>query len=119
MAEYKTVQEVWRYSDKATREAGQECIITTFDFGVCMKVYPMIWNSPQRYSKHIILSGTFHFVCAYRKMVGKEMAKTGLEDVLLEACLIFCGSIKGAMSGKNYGRSVHCHKILVECLERL
>ena len=47
------------------------------------------------------------------------MTATGLKDVLLEACLISCGSIKGVMSGKNYGRSVHCHKILLECLERL
>ena len=47
------------------------------------------------------------------------MAATGLEDVLSEACLISCGSIKVVMSGKNYGRSVHCHKILLECFERL
>ena len=47
------------------------------------------------------------------------MAASGLEDILLEAGLISCGSIKGVMSGKNYGRSVHCHKILLECIERL
>ena len=41
------------------------------------------------------------------------MATIGLEDVLLEACLTSCGSIK------NYGRSLHCHKTLLECLERL
>ena len=52
-------------------------------------------------------------------MIGKKMAGTELEDVLLEACLISCGSIKGVMSGKNYGISGHCHKILLECLERL
>ena len=52
-------------------------------------------------------------------MVGKKMAASGLEDILLEAGLISCGSIKGVMPGKNYGRSVHCHKILLECIERL
>ena len=119
ITEYKTVQEVLRYLEEATREVGQENIISTSDLGVCMKAYLIIWNSPQRYSEHIILSGTFHLVCAYLKVVGKKMAVTGLEDVLLEACLISCGSIKGMMSGKNYGRSVHCHKILLECLERL
>ena len=67
----------------------------------------------------MILSGTFRLVCAYLKMVGNKMAATGLKDILLETCLISCGAIKGVMSGKNYGRSVHCHKILLECLERL
>ena len=37
ITEYETVQEVLRYSEKATREVGQEYIITTFDLGVCMK----------------------------------------------------------------------------------
>ena len=41
------------------------------------------------------------------------MATIGLEDVLLEACLTSCGSIK------KYGRSLHCHKTLLECLDRL
>ena len=41
------------------------------------------------------------------------MATIGLEDVLLEACLTSCDSIK------KYGRSLHCHKTLLECLERL
>ena len=108
-----------RYSEEATREIGQEYIITTFDLGVCMKAYPITWSGPQRYSKDIILLGTFHLVWAYLKMVGKKMAATGLEDFLLEACLISCGAIEGVMSGKSYGRSVHCHKILLECLERL
>ena len=47
------------------------------------------------------------------------MAGTGFDDVLVEAGLITCGSLKGVMSGKNYGRSVHCHKIVLEALERL
>ena len=101
ITEYKTVQEVLRYSEEATREVGQEYTITTFDLGVCMKAYPIVWNNPHRYSKHIILLGTFNLVIAYFKMVGKKMAASGLEDILLEAGLISCGSIKGVMSGKN------------------
>ena len=41
------------------------------------------------------------------------MATIGLEGVLLEACLTSCVSIK------KYGRSLHCHKTVLECLERL
>ena len=119
ITEYKTVQEVLRYSEEGTREVGQEYTITTFDLGVCMKAYLIVWNNPYRYSKHIIPLGTFHLVIAYFKMAGKKMAASGLEDILLEAGLMSCGSIKGVMSGKSYGRSVHCHKILLECIERL
>ena len=84
-----------------------------------MKAYPIIWNNPQRYSKHIVLIGTFHLVCAYLKMIGKKMAGTGFDDIFTEAGLITCGSFKGVMSGKNYGRSIHCHRIVLEVLERL
>ena len=106
ITEYKTVQEVLKYSENATREVGQEYTITTFDLGVCMKAYPVIWNNPQRYSRHIVLIGTFHLVCTYLKMVGKKMAGTGFDDALIEAGLITCESLKAVMSRKNYGRSI-------------
>ena len=72
--------------------------ITTFDLGVCMKAYPIIWNNPQRYSKPIVLTGTFYLVCTYLKMVGRKISGTGFDDVLIEAGLTTCGSLKGVMS---------------------
>jgi len=81
-----------------------------------MKAYPLVWNSPQKYEKHIILIGTFHLVCAYMKMIGKKMAGTGLRDVLVEAGLISGGSLDGVISGKHYNRALHCHKAILECL---
>ena len=42
-----------------------------------------------------------------------------LEDILLEAGLMSSGSIKDVITGKNCDRSLHCHKTMVECLERL
>ena len=47
------------------------------------------------------------------------MNGSGLSDILLEAGLISSGSLQGVLSGKHYDRAMHCHKILVECLERL
>ena len=84
-----------------------------------MKAYPLLWNNPKRYEKHIVLIGTFHLVCAYLKMVGKKMDGSGLSDILLEAGLIASGSLQGVISGKHYDRAMHCHKIMLECLERL
>ena len=62
--------------------------------------------------------GTFHFVSAYMKMLGKKMEGTGLADIFQESGLV-SGSVNGVMNGKNYDRALHCHKILMEALERL
>ena len=83
-----------------------------------MKALPLIWNDPDKYKNHIVMVGTFHLVCAYFKMVGKKMAGSVLSD-LLEAGLIGPGSVHGVLSGKHYERAMHCHKILLESLERI
>ena len=97
----------------------QENTITTYDLGVVMKALPIIWNDPERYNKHVILVGTFHFLRAYMKMLGEKMAGSGLSDILLEAGLISGGSLTGVMSGKRYKHALHCHKTMLESLENL
>jgi len=119
ITDYKTVQECLRAAQEATEEGGQSYVITTFDLGVCMKAYPLVWNSPQNHEKHIILVGTFHLVCAHMKMIGKKMVGTGLGDALVEAGLISGGSLDGVISGKHYNRALHCQKAMLECLKRL
>jgi hypothetical protein len=111
----KAVQECLRYSEQGARKIGQKYVVTTFDLGVCMKAYPIIWNQSKKFEDHIIMIGTFHVVCAYFKMIGKKMEGTGLSDILLEAGLIESGSD----TVKHYSRAMHCHKILLEALERL
>ena len=84
-----------------------------------MKAYPLIWNNPLRYQKHIVMIGSFHVICAYLKMLGKKMNGTGLDDIFVEAGLITPGSLQGVISGKNYSRAMACHKTMLEALERL
>ena len=119
ITEYKTVAECLRYAEAATNEVGQKYVITTFDLGACMKAYPLVFNDPLKYKDHIVLIGSFHATMAYLKMIGKKMSGSGLEDILIEADLITSGSLKGVMSGKHFERSMHCHKVMFECLERL
>ncbi|KAL5022875.1 hypothetical protein ScPMuIL_002030 [Solemya velum] len=119
ITDYKTVQECLRHAEQATEEVGQEYVFTTFDLGVCMKAYPLVWNNAERYRKHIIMIGTFHLICAYLKMVGKKMAGSGFSDILLEAGLITSGSIEGVLKGKHYERAMNCHKVMFEGLEPL
>ena len=84
-----------------------------------MKAYPVVWNNPVKYKNHIIFIGTFHLICAYLKAIGKKMEGTGFADILIEAGLIGNFSLKGVISGKQYERCLHCHKIVLESLERM
>ena len=70
--DYSTVQECLRVSKNASREVGQKYPVTTFDLGVCMKAYPIIWKNPELYDDHIVMIGSFHLICAYLKMIGKK-----------------------------------------------
>ena len=88
ITEYRAVQECLRYSEEASKEVGQKYVITTFDLGVCMKAYPLMWVTPDKYKYHIVMIGSFHVICAYFKMVGKKMAGTGLADLRTESGLI-------------------------------
>ena len=94
-------------------------MFTTFDSGVCMKAYPLLWNFPERFKRHIVLIGTFHLTMAYYKMIGKKMEGCGFADVLMEANLISSGSLLGVMTGNNFSHATHCHKVMFGSLHRL
>ena len=119
IAEYSTVQEVLRYSDEASNEVGQSIAITTFDLGVCMKDYPLIWNSQEKHRNHIIVIGSFHLIMAYFNMIGKKMVRSGFRDVLPEADMITAGSMTGVMNKRNYSRALNYHQTLTESIFRL
>ena len=53
ITDYATVKECLRVSRVASQEVGQKYAITTFDLGVCMKAYPILWKSPDFYSDQI------------------------------------------------------------------
>ena len=84
-----------------------------------MKAYPIIWKNPEFNDDHIVMIASFHLICAYLKMIGKKMDESGFADMLLEAGIMFVGSMDGVMSSKNYSRAINCHKVMAESLERL
>ena len=119
ITDIRSVQEWLRLSVEASKEVGKQYVITIFILGVCMRAYPPIWNHSQRYENHIVMIGTFHLACAYMKMLGKKMDGSGFAEILLEAGLVTPGSLSGVISGKNYSRSLNCHRVLMEAMERL
>ena len=116
---YFTVQECLRVSKNASREVGQKYTVTSFDLGVSMKGYPIIWDNSDFYDGHIVMLGSFHLICAYLKTISLKTNESGLADVLLKAGVMSVGSMNGVMYSKNYSRSINCHKVLAESLERL
>ena len=100
ITQYSTVQECLRVAEKATDDVGQYFVYTTFDLGVCMKAYPLIWKYPQMFNRHVVLIGTFHLAMGYYHMIGKKMEGSGFTDVLLEANLASSLSVNGVLSGK-------------------
>ena len=59
ITEYRTVLECLRYAEEATKEVGQTYTVTTFDLGVCMKAFPIIWNNPIKYKDNIVMIAHF------------------------------------------------------------
>ena len=49
--QYKTVEELLKHWEEATKTVGQEYVINTFDLGVCMKALPLEWKYPDQYLK--------------------------------------------------------------------
>ena len=47
ITEYATVRETLKYAEDATKEVNQKYVITTYDLGVCMKAFSIIWNEPR------------------------------------------------------------------------
>ena len=84
ITEYATVQETLKYAEEATEEVNQKYVITTYDLGVCMKAFPIIWSESRKYKTHIIMMGSFHILCVYMKMIGNKMQGTGLSDIIRE-----------------------------------
>ena len=119
ITEFSTVQRCLQNAGKALDEVGQHYVYPTFDLGVCMKAYPLLWNFPEMFPRHIVMIGSFHLTMAYYNMIGKKMTGSGLSDILMEARLISSGSINGVLSGKNYNRATKCQKVMYESLHRL
>ena len=117
---YETVQELLERSAEATSSVGQTYTINTFDLGVIMKALPIVWKSPEKFEKHIIMIGPFHAEMNYIGMLTNHKARgSGYAEILLEAQLVTSGCLKHVLSGKAFAKALFCLNSTVEALERL
>ena len=87
--QYKTVEELLKHWEEATKTVGQEYVINTFDLGVCMKALPLVWKYPDQYSKRINFPGPFHTKMNFIGMLNKKKARgSGYVEILIEAKLV-------------------------------
>jgi hypothetical protein len=89
------------------------------DLAAAKIAYDIKWQKPELFSDVIVNLGAFHIMCSYLGALGKMMAGSGFEDVLIEAGLCASGSIAKVMSGKHYNRAMRVHQLVMESMERL
>ncbi|KAL0968924.1 hypothetical protein UPYG_G00273790, partial [Umbra pygmaea] len=87
------VYEILKSSEAAMEEVGQPYTINTFDLGVVMKAYPIVWKYEEEFSKHVILVGKFHVAMNYMgKLTGHKCLGAGYAEILIEAGLATSGA---------------------------
>ena len=111
---YSTHKEILEICISATREVKQDppYPIITMDLGGIMKLMPVIWQE-DRYEACIVLIGSFHTIMNDMKMIGKKMAGSGYDDLLIESGLTTPGGLNGVIkvSGSNYNKSLYILKM--------
>ena len=113
-----TVQQILQLSQQATKYVDQEVTIIMFDLVVVMKAYSIMWQNPKEYSGVLVRIGVFHTMCSHLVVIGKMMAGTRFEDIVIEAGVCSSGSIDQMLRVKQYNRSRRVHKLMYESLER-
>ena len=110
ITDLRTIQECLKFSQNAASKVGQKYSITTYDLGVCMKAFPLIWNEQK---KTLYFLG--HFIFAELTLKVLYCQGSGW----LEAKLITTGSVSGVTDGKHWDRALNTHKSMLEAMERL
>lgn len=118
ISEYSTLREVLTISQQATEKLNQKFTLVTFDMAAAIKAYNVIWQS-NNFQNVVVNIGAFHTICSYLGCLGKIMAGSGYEDILVASEICASGSINKVMSGKHYNRAISIHKTMMESLERL
>ena len=117
ITDYATVQEVFKISQKASKDLQQKFTFITIDLAVAKTAYALVWHHKLLFSDVIIHLGVFHMISAYLKAVEKYC-----QGVVLRTLLLIPRSVQLAplmVRGKHYSRSITVHKTVLEALERL
>jgi hypothetical protein len=119
ITEYATVQQCLMTSLEVSKCLNQKYTFVTMDLAAAKIAYDIIWDSKDKCSTVVLNLGPFHIMCSYMGALGKMMAGSGFEDVLIQSGLCASGSIDQVMSGKHYNRAIRVHQRMLEAVERM
>ncbi|XP_028410493.1 uncharacterized protein LOC114533190 [Dendronephthya gigantea] len=117
--EYSTINEILKRSMDIAETLHLTYAVLVFDEAVYSKVQHIRWKEPAYYDKFVVRLGEFHTIMSFLSGVSKIFEDGGLKDIFIESGVVTEGSVKGVLSGKHYNRSVFCHKIVHEAMQRL
>ena len=89
------------------------------DCGAAMKMFHVIWNNPERYSKVIVHLGDFHLMQAFFGVIGHYVSASGFEDIVYQLGLCQPGSMNALIKGKHYNQAWLIHEMFAEAIVRL
>lgn len=104
ITEYSSIEEILTQSQKATEKTGQVYTFVTFYLAAAIKAYAVQWHS-NKFQDIVINIGGFHTICSFFGCLGKLMADSGFEEVLIESGICASGSIAKVMSGQTLQQS--------------
>lgn len=114
-----TVKAVLQKSIEIADKLNLHRITLVFDQAIYYKAQQIRWKDPVLMDRLVIRMGQFHTVKAYLATLGKRYKDAGLQDILVESGIVAEGSVQGVLSGNHYNRSMRCHKLLYEAMQRM
>ncbi|KAL2104338.1 hypothetical protein ACEWY4_001206 [Coilia grayii] len=94
-------------------------IVLVMDQAIYAKAQEIRWANSTFMERIVLRMGEFHTCMAYLSCIGKRFGDAGFQDIITEAEVVAAGSMDGILSGHQYNRSIHTHKLMCEALQRL
>ena len=63
--------------------------------------------------------GAFHTMCSYMGALGKIMAGSGFEDILIESGICASGTVEKVLSGNHYNLALRVHQHMSDAVEHM
>ena len=119
ITQHETVLHCLRTSVEVSAKLGQDYTFVTFDLAAAKLAFNTIWNFPDEFKNVQVHLGAFHTMCSYLGSLGKMMAGSGLEDIVIESGICASGSLAQVMNGKHFNRSMHVHQVILMALDHM
>ena len=116
---YGTLFEIIARASRLSSQANMKYTHIIMDCGAAIKMYHVLWNNPQLYSKIVVHLGDFHFMQAFFDVIGRFVTCSGFEDIVYQLGLCQPGSMNAMIKGKHYNQAWMIHELFAEAIVRI